>query len=59
MIITGTKFQYKEWLSDKNLFGIFYTIIAIIVTLPITIMIYIWNALFFIGQLLYNLGIKK
>lgn len=59
MIIYDDKFQYKDWLSGKNLFGMLYTVIAIIVTIPITIMIYAWDALFFIGHILYNLGIKK
>ena len=59
MIIFGNRFQYKDWLSNKNLFGKLYVTIAIIVTLPITIMIYIFDALFFIGNVIYNLGIKK
>lgn len=59
MIIYGDKFQYKDWFSDKNLFGMLYVVVAIIVTLPITIMIYAWDALSLIGHVFYNMGIKK
>jgi hypothetical protein len=59
MALENQKFQYKKWLSDKNIFGKCYICIAIIVTIPITMMIYIWNFLFLIGYSFYRLGIKK
>lgn len=59
MALENHKFQYEAWLSDKNIFGKCYVGIAIIATIPITIMIYIWNLLFLIGYSFYHLGIKK
>lgn len=59
MIIYGDKFQYKDWFSDKNLFGMLCGIVAIIVTLPIAIMIYAWDALSLIGHMFYHIGSKK
>ena len=59
MAFEDHKFQYKKWLSDKNIFGKCYICIAIITTIPITIMIYIWDLLFLIVYSFYNLGIKK
>lgn len=59
MALENQRLQYKKWLSDKNIFGKCYICIAIIATLPITMMIYIWNLLFLIVYSFYHLGIKK
>lgn len=57
--ICNYKLLYKKWLYDKNLFGKGYVLIAIIITLPIKILVYVWNFLFFIGYSLYRFGIKN